>query len=246
MGKVDNIVLGVLSSGEIDGNVFRLNCGQLERKVYIAVNKVLENIGGKWDRKLKGHVFDTDPTEKLEEVMLTGETVNEKQFYQFFETPKELAMRIIETADIGETMTVLEPSAGLGAIVKFIPATVSKILCCELDPQKADVLRKEGFCVQAGDFLEEMFEGVDRVVMNPPFTKQQDIDHVLKAYDCLRDGGRLVSVMSPGFTFRQNKKSVEFKKLVDKNRWWEELPDGTFKESGTLVRTVLVLLDKKG
>ena len=41
----------------------------------LKVNDVLENIGGKWDRKAKGHVFDEDPTDRLETVFLTGEII---------------------------------------------------------------------------------------------------------------------------------------------------------------------------
>lgn len=246
MSKISDVVLGVLSSGEIDGNVFRLNCGQLERKIYTAVNEVLENIGGKWNRKLGGHVFESDPTDKLEEVILTGETINEKQLYQFFETPDHLAKRMVEIADIKENMTVLEPSAGHGAILKHLKTTEGLISCVEIDPKKCEKLFGICGCVcVVGDYLKTDTTGrFDRIVMNPPFTKQQDVDHVLKAWDDLAEGGKIVSIMSPGFTFRQNKKSVEFRNLVEENGWWEELPEETFKESGTMVRTVLVVLDK--
>ena len=48
----------ILSAGMIVGNNFHLPPGQLDRKLYTAVNKVLADFGGKWNRKLQVHVFD--------------------------------------------------------------------------------------------------------------------------------------------------------------------------------------------
>lgn len=210
----------------------------------MAVNEVLENIGGKWDRKAKGHTFEADPTEKLDEVLLTGETINEKQLYQFYETPKIVADRVIELADIKAGMTVLEPEAGRGALADVVPKDV-ELTCVELDPAHVPVLREKGYDTLNTDFLTTSTASkFDRIVMNPPFTKQQDIDHVLHAYEMLNDDGRLVAIMSPGFTFRENKKSRSFRDLVNLCGSWEELPAGAFKESGTMVRTVIVVLKK--
>lgn len=245
MKKISNEVLSVLSAGEIEDNVFIINCGQLDRKIYLAVNEVLTNIGGKWNRKLKGHIFECDPTEKLEEVMLTGETTNEKQLYQFFETPLELVNRMIALGEITDECEILEPSAGHGAIADQIAKVWHKLMCYEIDPKKIDVLREKGFVAKECDFVKyDSKDKYDRIIMNPPFTKQQDIDHVEKAWSILRGHGRVVSIMSPGFMFRQNKKSTDFKKLVEENGYWEELPPETFKESGTMINTVIVVLDK--
>lgn len=242
--NIDQEVLNVISTGEVEGTLFKITGGQLDRKTYVAVNKVLENIGGKWNKKFKGHLFDEDPTEKIDQVLLTGESVNEKKLYQFYETPKELARRMVEIAGVNENMDILEPSAGLGAIADEITAAGGFVRCCEMDPKKVEKLVEKGYAVASGDFLSHEWEEFDRIVMNPPFTKQQDIDHVKRAYDILKPQGRLVAIMSPGFTFRQNRKSVEFKKLVEYCGYWEALPEDTFKESGTSVNTVLVVLNK--
>ncbi len=53
-----------------------------------------------------------------------------------------------------------------------------------------------------------------------------------------------MAIMSPGFTFRENRKSTEFRELVASKGWYEPLPEGAFLESGTNVNTVLVVLDK--
>jgi 16S rRNA G1207 methylase RsmC len=87
----------------------------------------------------------------------------------------------------------------------------------------------------------------DLIVMNPPFSKQQDIDHVSKALDILRTGGILISIMPEGTFFRQNKKTVAFwKKVYDNSESCDiiELPENSFKSSGTMVRTRILWIKK--
>jgi len=86
----------------------------------------------------------------------------------------------------------------------------------------------------------------DRICMNPAFGRQRDIDHVLHAWKFLKIGGRLVSVMSAGVTFRQDRKTLSFREFVSANDGViEHLPDDSFAESGTKVRTVVVSMRKK-
>ena len=51
--KIENDVADVLGNSQIEGNNLYLPKGQLERKLYVSVNKVLESIHGKWNRKSK-------------------------------------------------------------------------------------------------------------------------------------------------------------------------------------------------
>jgi hypothetical protein len=71
--------------------------------------------------------------------------------------------------------------------------------------------------------------------MNPPFENGADIKHITHAISFLKPGGRLVAICANGP--RQNEK---LRPLADT---WEPLPDGTFKESGTGVNTVLLTID---
>ena len=75
MAKIPENVLNVLGECRADGNLLYLPSVQLDRKTYTEVNKVLENMGGKWNRKVKAHVFaeDDDVAEMLENVLLTQE-----------------------------------------------------------------------------------------------------------------------------------------------------------------------------
>jgi 16S rRNA G1207 methylase RsmC len=158
---------------------------------------------------------------------------------------------MVELADIQPNELVLEPSAGQGAIAKFFPKQ-NPVHLVELNSQNIEVLDRLnqdgvfGCCtLYPGNFLEDERMIYNKIIMNPPFSKQQDIDHVLHAYNtCLKDGGRLVSIMSEGTFFRQNKKAVEFRKLLDEVGYSIELDEGAFKESGTMVRTRIVVMDK--
>lgn len=71
--QIPENVLAVLSRCSIQGTLLTLPEGQLDRKLYVAVNKVLEGLGGKWDRKAKAHVFDHEPSNDLDRAILTGE-----------------------------------------------------------------------------------------------------------------------------------------------------------------------------
>ena len=81
MAKIPENVLNVLGECRADGNLLYLPSVQLDRKTYTEVNKVLENMGGKWNQKAKAHVFakDDDVAEMLENVMLTQEVKDLKR-----------------------------------------------------------------------------------------------------------------------------------------------------------------------
>ena len=232
---------------EIDGNTVRLTSGQLDRQTYLDTDKVLRGLGGKWNRKARGHVFNFNPSEKIELALVTGGYVDEKKVLGFFETPPDLATQLVEMAEIQPGMLVLEPSAGLGAIAEAAARIVGRdmVWTVEIDPERAEVLRTKGFPVWEGDFLAWPGGAYDRVVMNPPFPRQTDIDHVFFAWeDCLEPGGRLVSVMSAGVTFRNNRKTAAFRELVETHGRIEPNTEGAFKASGTMVNTVTVVMDK--
>jgi 16S rRNA G1207 methylase RsmC len=100
-----------------------------------------------------------------------------------------------------------------------------------------------GLHVHQGDFLHCNGDlgKFDRVVMNPPFADQADIDHVTHALSFLKPGGKLVAIMSAGASFRQDRKASKFQELIEGlGGTMNELPEDSFKQSGTNVRTVLV------
>jgi hypothetical protein len=248
--QLSDRVLSILSTATIEGQIVILNCGQLDRKTYQEVNDALVALGGKWDRKAKGHVFSGDPREKIEDAILTGE-VTPPTKNGYFPTPAPIVEQLIDLAGIVPRMTVLEPSAGRGNISNELIKRGCHVCVFEMLPENRKVLEVapgelEPFLYPEPDFMKfDPGQIFDAVVMNPPFEKQADIDHVNKAYGHLKPGGRLVSVMAAGITFREDKKARGLRELIE-NSGGEiiPLPEGAFKESGTMVRTVIAVIPK--
>lgn len=246
---VDQDVLVILSRMEVEANLVKLTCGQLDRGMYTKVNKVLELLGGKWNKKAGGHIFKEDPSEQLESVLLTG-TIAKPEKYGFFPTQPELAKAVIDLAWLEEGMKVFEPSAGIGGLADFIAPIigVENLYCAELQKGNVVILREKGYKVTEGDFMAIPIPTpptFERLVMNPPFERQQDIDHVLHAWEFLKPGGRLVAIMASSVKFRENKKTADFREFVEINSGKIlDNPEGSFKASGTGVNTVTVVIDK--
>lgn len=245
----------VLSNCAVDGSVLTLPPGQLDRKLYEKVNVVLTCMGGKWNKKLKGHLFEEDPTDLLEDCVLSAEVVDRKKELQFFETPNDLVDDMVQAAGIQRGEIVLEPSAGKGRIVNGILRRYGNsvaIIAMEIDQKNHKHLYTEvgndelcSMTVILGDFLAIPKRSVHRVLMNPPFRRQQDVCHVLHAWDCVLPGGRLVAIMPDGVAFyRTTGLSAKFQEILSKHGNSTLLPEGTFKESGTMVNTRMVVLNK--
>ena len=83
-----------------------------------------------------------------------------------------------------------------------------------------------------------------RIFLRHRFAKQADVSNVTHAYSMLAPGGRLVSIMASSFTFRTNVKSENFRALVSEFGSVKPNPEGSFKESGTNVNMIIVVLDK--
>lgn len=251
--KIANDVLAVLSGALCAGNQLILT-GTLDRKLYVKANEVLEAAGGKWNRKLKSHVFDGDAYEAIDAVIVTGEIVTKKTLQQefgYFPTPSDVVAKLLDLAEIKPGMKCLEPSAGKGAIAKRLKDMGCTPICCELLTDNAnELIYALGISgVLVGDFLEldpAKFIDFDRIIMNPPFAMQADIKHVTHALKFLKRGGILVAVMSSGVTFRQDKRTREFSDLINSFSEFElqALPEGSFKESGTGVNTVTLKVRK--
>lgn len=238
--------LAMMSLLSIEGSNVKIT-QQLDRKQYEAINKVLEACGGKWNRTAKAHVFSEDPTDVLDTVMLTGEVANKKKDLDQFDSPQDVIDIILDRAGIEDMMDApetLEPSAGVGMLATAAAERGAVVTCIELDPKRCDVLRENPTVhkVIQEDFLNvEPIREYSLIVMNPPFSRQQDIDHVMHAVKFLDHGGTIVAVMSAGVMFRENRKAVQFREaVIGWGGTFEKLPEKAFASSGTNVNTVLL------
>lgn len=245
--KVPENILAILAECRIENNTLFLPPEQLDRATYTAVNKCLENIGGKWNRKAKGHIFDYDPSEAFENLILTGETEDMKKTFQFFPTPRPVAEIVCNMAELSTATNILEPSCGKGDLADVIYEYNQNLMCIELNGEMKRYLDEKPYpCLTGRNFLEySPAEPFDRIVMNPPFSRQQDIDHILHAYSLLQDGGILVSVVSVSPFYRTNKKSVDFREWLESlNAEIVDVDVGAFKTSGTAIAMKVVKVVK--
>lgn len=169
--------------------------------------------------------------------------------YGFFPTPDAPAEMVIEEARLrhgDEPLTVLEPSAGTGNLARRAVEKGALVDCIEWQPALAADLRATGLYrrVTQGDFLTVQPGALyDRILMNPPFDRERDIDHVMHALRFLKPDGRLVAIMSAGTEFRETKKSAAFRDLVaQKKGRFRDLPARSFSDVGTNVNTILLTL----
>lgn len=242
--KIKTDVLAALDGCALDGNKLVL-AGQLDRRLYQEVARVIEAAGGKWNRSARAHLFEGSAADAIEPVLLTGEVTNRKQEFGQFYTPADIAQLVIMAARIKPGDEVLEPSAGRGDIAAAAVVAGATVDCVEIDDKNAAFLADDRRyrMVMRRDFLGMAPLPVyDAVIGNPPFAKQADIHHVRFAARHLKEGGRLAFVMSAGVAFRQNSLTAAFRHFIlnEKGGSIDALPDNAFKESGTSVNTVLV------
>jgi hypothetical protein len=91
--------------------------------------------------------------------------------------------------------------------------------------------------------------GYDRIIMNPPFSKRRDAEHVRHAYELLRPGGRIVAIMGEGVFFGSDAKAQEFREWLESvGGTSEKLEAGSFMDASLPVNTGvnarMVVIDK--
>lgn len=247
--RIDPDVLQVLERCDTDGNQLEL-AEQLDRKLYVKVAKALEAIGARWSKYEKRHIFPpgVDAAAALDALVVSGE-IQLPDSFDFFRTPLDVVAQLVDRAEIDRDHVVGEFSAGDGAIAKFLqPLTDRPVETCEIRADNCKLLRMAGFNPRHADFLSLTPRPIcDRIVINPPFSKSQEARHVLHALQFLKPGGRLVSVMSNAITFRQTQVYQQLRELLERRgARIDRLPEGAFRESGTMVATCIVTVDADG
>lgn len=258
-------VRAVLERATVEqGRIVRLPEGQLDRALYAAVDKVLKALGGKWNSGVRGHVFADGVGSELTDALGSGFAVDQKKTLEFFETPPPVAKMMADIAGavsdrMDHAIVVLEPSAGHGNLLAAFAENldcdgIDRVIAIDIHPANCDVLRAQGIATEiiCDDFLDMhkgmMGQDCDVILMNPPFSNNQDIRHVTHAFErWLAPGGILVAIMSAHFTFSTDALSIGFRELLDvvgARDLIQHLPDKSFSSSGTAVSTVMVSMRK--
>lgn len=182
---------------------------------------------------------------------------DQREGVDYFATPEPVGQKMVEFLDIQANENVLEPSAGHGAIAMWFPkesnATVIEPSFSLFSKLRA---RSGGGDVNA---INDMFENhnvinkYDGIVMNPPFGQAGKIamEHVEKAFNHLRTGGRLVALVPRGAMDMKIDKFLYGKddkgNLLTPNAFLVaeiNLPVVTFQQAGTKVSTRIIVIEK--
>lgn len=112
----------------------------------------------------------------------------------YYPTPNNVIDTMIEGLDLSRK-SVLDPSAGMGAILDRIKYKCKKTYAIEIEDNFQSVLKDKGHTVLHTDFLT--YSGThafDYIIMNPPF--DNGAKHFLKALEILRPGSTLVCLLN--------------------------------------------------
>lgn len=252
--KLDNgntwSVEEILKHCTLENNILKLPAVQFNKKSYTEAKKWIEEAGGSWQGgKVQGFTFPFNP-DRVFSILKEGKRCNLQQEYQFFETPDEIADWLVMLAGgVHEGDTILEPSAGRGSIIKAIHRSCPSVLveCYELMPENREFLNSlENVILLGEDFTKNSVGHYTKIIANPPFSGNQDIDHVRLMYDHLDPGGTLAAITSPHWRLGTEKKCVEFREWLSKvNGKIFDIDAGEFKNSGTTISTVAIVITKK-
>lgn len=215
------------------------------------------------------HVVMAQTMENLEIALQDGKIVDVKKTHQQFFTPPEVAREIVlrclqQPRLNAPAQRYLEPSAGEGAFADELARVLlscntmreannsllrtqtlppHKLVCVDIDPVMVAKLRAKGHQAHEADFLKlkpKLSNLFDHIFMNPPFSAGQDMLHVMHAFKFLKPDGKLTSIMSVGAGGGSSQLNRNFRDFVVS--WGEiimDLPEGTFKQSGTNVATIV-------
>ncbi len=193
----------------------------------------------------------------------TDRTLEQNELQQF-STPPTLAYLAARLLNPKPEDLVLEPSAGTGSLAIWPRAVGAKVICNETSLRRNSLLR----CVLNFDALPLDAEFIDdllpaeiqpnAVLMNPPFsstsgrvTRTNPIygaRHVASALRRLKEGGRLVAIISEAMSFHHSSFS----------EWWQRIAclcniranftlDGKeYAKYGTAPDVQVLVIDKTG
>lgn len=228
-----------VSRGDSGWNVYPPE-KKMSSTLWNRIRKVMADNGGDWSVQRQAFVFEIDPAPIFAK-LIEGKIANRKKDLQAFFTPDAIARQVVKLADV-RGKTVLEPSAGQGALVNACEwASASLVVCYEIDKDNYDKLRAQGFSAAHCSFFDQApgLTRYDRVVMNPPFAKNAFVKHILHALGFLKEGGRLVSII-PG-----TEMPAALKSKLPKWSTWEltPLPRHAFRESGTDIQCSILVVN---
>mgnify|MGYP003669570331 FL=1 len=190
----------------------------------------------------------TDEERKAETLAQSIRELQGSKIAGYFPTPKKVIDLMVDHVNIKQTDRILEPSLGSGSIADAVAPLCHEVKGFEVNYTLAEICDQKEYLIERRDFLTVKLGDItsyDKILMNPPFENLQDCEHVKHAYQFLKEGGTLAAIMSPSYTFNSTSKAESFRNWLSTVSYHdEELPAGSFKDSGTGVNTRLLVIYK--
>ena len=166
----------------------------------------------------------------------------------YFATPEPIGYKMVEWAHLNPGDRVLEPSAGHGAIARFLPDTVdAKAIEPSTDLSSKLTVNTTAQVIRGRFEDHNAVNKYDCVLMNPPFGVggKTAIEHLAKAFDRhLNNFGRVIAIIPEG-GMADRRFSAWLNNTEDAHLTAEiGLPQITFQRAGTAVKTKIVVIDK--
>lgn len=173
----------------------------------------------------------------------------------FYPTPAAVAELALHQLYVKPGMRILEPSAGVGGLVKPLLAAGAQVDAIEIHPDRAaalEAIAHPALRVSCANFLSVAPEPIyDAVVMNPPFEGTHCLDHVRHAYDFLSENGSLIAILPASAQVGSTGKHERFQAWAEAKRerygrLWTDLPPESFASLGVRINTVILQLRRRG
>lgn len=182
-------------------------------------------------------------------VLKNNKSRSNREGKDYYATPEPVGFKMVEWLKSKDNDSVLEPSAGHGAIARFFNPNITAT-AVEPSYELATRLKLN----TTAEVKQHTFEDLhivnkyDGIVMNPPFGVggKTAIEHVEKAFKHLRTNGRMIAIVpNGGATQKRFDAFMESKDAKDAFlRATYVLPGVAFKNAGTNVSTKIVIIDK--
>ena len=260
-GTVENIALGEMARSLKQAYVEAFEESQEGDgwKKYLPGSKA-EGTGGKANDYRQEQATDFD---RAKAVYFGKQKKNSRtksqEGHDYFATPEPIGYKMVQWLQSKPGQSLLEPSAGDGAIARWMPENTYNTV---VEPSR-DLTPKLMRNVAGAKVVESTFENFDLhnkfdgIAMNPPFGHggKTAVEHVAKAYQHLKDGGRLIAIIPDGPACQKHFDKwfygdPEAKRKADRGiadgvlMADIHLPSVTFDRAGTKVNTRMVVIDK--
>lgn len=235
-----------------EGRIIRPPGRQLDPALYAEMKRHFTDNRGKWKGGNAQYFEFPMEAEELLEQLQAGKRPKFKRDSHFFYTPARVVDEMCNLHILIGPHRILEPSAGQGHLIEAVNAFVN------LEPEKHDwvtiepdevnrqILTEKGYPPVHDDLMTwETDERFEVCYANPPF--KHDTDHVEKIVSLLAKSGSAILVLPESWPYRTKRNKelmLQFEEQFE-SVMIKKMPSEAFKETGTVVNTIVMALKYK-